>query len=210
MYDTQIIADKIKKLAKSKNIKIKNMLSELSLGVNTISQLSKGQVISSINLARIADYLNCSVDYLLGRSNNIELINPVKSKIIELPKTKSLIMPLYEISASAGTGNPLIDETPITYITVEKTERMKQSDFLVKVKGDSMTPKFYEGDVVLVRPSRTISENSIGIFFLNGEIYIKKMGRGELISLNSSYAPIKLNEYDDVMCFGQVIDTVRM
>lgn len=39
----------------------------MDLGINLISQLSKGSNITAINLAKIADYLGCSVDFLLGR-----------------------------------------------------------------------------------------------------------------------------------------------
>ena len=52
---------------------IKTMLSECSLGINTISQMSKGNDMLSKNLARIADYLDCSVDYLLGRTDKPEV-----------------------------------------------------------------------------------------------------------------------------------------
>ena len=73
MYDTQEMAKRIKSQAKQKGINMKNMLSDLDLGINLISHLAKGQVISSISLARIADYLDCSVDSLLGRTDNPEV-----------------------------------------------------------------------------------------------------------------------------------------
>lgn len=70
MYNTQEMANRIKQQVKLHGYNMKNMLSELELGINIISHLAKGQVISSINLAKIADYLDCSVDYLLGRTDN--------------------------------------------------------------------------------------------------------------------------------------------
>lgn len=70
MYDSQEIATRIKSTAKSKKVSLKVMLSECNLGINTISQMSKGNDMLSKNLARIADYLDCSVDYLLGRTDN--------------------------------------------------------------------------------------------------------------------------------------------
>ena len=70
MYDTQKIANRIKKRTCDCGYTLKIMLTDLELGINLISHLSKGQVISSISLANIADYLDCSVDYLLGRTNN--------------------------------------------------------------------------------------------------------------------------------------------
>ena len=54
---------------------MQTMLSEIGLGINTVSQLAKGQVISSIKLAQIADYLDCSVDYLLCRTDNSRILN---------------------------------------------------------------------------------------------------------------------------------------
>lgn len=70
MYDSQEIASRIKLMAKSKGVSLKTMLSDCKLGINTVSQMSKGNDMLSKNLARIADYLDCSVDYLLGRTDN--------------------------------------------------------------------------------------------------------------------------------------------
>lgn len=78
MDNSQEIATRIKSIAQKKKVLIKDMLSELSMNVNTISMLSKGREISYVNFARIADYLNVSVDYLLGRTdspNNNNIIN---------------------------------------------------------------------------------------------------------------------------------------
>lgn len=44
------------------------MLADLNMGINTISELSKGKQLSYLSFAKIADYLDCSVDYLLGRA----------------------------------------------------------------------------------------------------------------------------------------------
>ncbi len=76
MYNSQEIANRIKSIAKSNNASLKTMLSECDLGINAISQMAKGNDMLSKNLARIADYLNCSVDYLLGRTDNPGLSAP--------------------------------------------------------------------------------------------------------------------------------------
>ena len=73
MYDVQSIANRIKHEAKLQNYKLSVMLKELGLGINAISQLSNGQEMSYLTFAGIADYLNCSVDYLLGRTDNPNL-----------------------------------------------------------------------------------------------------------------------------------------
>lgn len=69
MYDTVKIAQTIKETAKSKNIVLKNMLEECGMNKNAIStMISRGSVPQADNLAKIADYLEVSVDYLLGRT----------------------------------------------------------------------------------------------------------------------------------------------
>lgn len=73
MYETKEIAKRIKDRVKFCGFNLKTMLAELGFGINLISQLSGGQNIASINLAKIADYLDCSVDYLLGRTDNPEV-----------------------------------------------------------------------------------------------------------------------------------------
>lgn len=67
MYESAIVAENIKKTAKSKGIQLKDMLRDLQLNKNTLSSMYKGSMLKADSLARIADYLDCSVDYLLGR-----------------------------------------------------------------------------------------------------------------------------------------------
>lgn len=69
MYDSYEIAKRIMNRAKQQGNSIGGMLSECGLGINTFSELSKGKQISYANFAKIADYLDCSVDYLLGRTD---------------------------------------------------------------------------------------------------------------------------------------------
>lgn len=66
MYNSQNVAERIKELAQKKNISVKQVLSDIGLGFNTMSNM-KTSMPKSDNLAKIADYLDCSVDYLLGR-----------------------------------------------------------------------------------------------------------------------------------------------
>lgn len=69
MYNSQDVAERIKELAQKKNISVRQVLSDIGLGFNTMSNM-KTSMPKSDNLAKIADYLDCSVDYLLGRVDN--------------------------------------------------------------------------------------------------------------------------------------------
>lgn len=67
MYSSDLLAEQIRLEAKAQNISQKELLTKSGLGINTISKLSQGNDILVKNLIKIADTLNCSVDYLIGR-----------------------------------------------------------------------------------------------------------------------------------------------
>lgn len=69
IYNSSDIAQKIKSLAKEKNISVGQMLLDCTLSKNAISSMLLGSIPKADNLAKIADYLDCSVDYLLTRTN---------------------------------------------------------------------------------------------------------------------------------------------
>lgn len=73
MYNAQITADIIKKMLIDKKTTAKNMCEQCNLGINTISNIRRGDVKSIETFYIIADYLDCSVDYLLGRTDNPEI-----------------------------------------------------------------------------------------------------------------------------------------
>lgn len=69
VYVSSDVAERIKAVAKSKNIPLKSLLDKVGLGVNTMINM-KTSMPKSDNLAKIADHLDVSVDYLLGRSDS--------------------------------------------------------------------------------------------------------------------------------------------
>ena len=49
------------------------------------------------------------------------------------------------------------------------------------------------------------SQPQIGIFYIDGDAFIKQMGNGERILLNLNYPNIPIKEFDSVHCFGKDI-----
>lgn len=74
MHNSQDVAIAIKQLAKAKGILIGKLLSDCDLSKNTLASMQSGGYLPRAEtIARIADYLDCSVDYLLGRTDNPEI-----------------------------------------------------------------------------------------------------------------------------------------
>ena len=69
MYSAQTLKDRIKSTCKAKNIGMEKMVLYCGLGINAIRQISDTKGMASFALAAIADYLDVSVDFLLGRTD---------------------------------------------------------------------------------------------------------------------------------------------
>lgn len=114
---------------------------------------------------------------------------------------ETILVEFYPDAVSAGTGVILGDERP-EKLPFEATEAAKKAKFAVTVHGDSMTPDYNDGDIVLVRED-DVEIGEVGVFRQNGEGYIKERGERELISHNPKYPPIPMS--DDCFAVGKVI-----
>ncbi len=87
---------------------------------------------------------------------------------------------------------------------------------LIKAKGDSMEPKFFEGDIVLAEKiSSTIKPISGRIYLVisENEAMIKKYvtigNQGNLVSLNPAYSPIPVTEELGARFIAEVKGIIR-
>ena len=100
---------------------------------------------------------------------------------------------LYDLAVSAGTGEPLGDTYYSTKLEIPTEEVPEEAHCCLRVNGDSMEPAYKDGDVVFVRrQDEPVREGEIGIFSLNGEGYMKRLGHKELESLNPKYPALSL------------------
>ena len=123
------------------------------------------------------------------------------------PKARMLKVDFYNYPASAGTGNFLENEVPEQILVTESREA-EEADYVIPVSGDSMDPTYHDGDKVFVEKCNSVDIGEIGIFVVNGDVYIKELGNKCLISHNEKYKPIYLDENDSVYCCGRVIGIV--
>lgn len=80
MLNSQELANLIKTTAKSKNIAVGKMLSDCNLGINTLSSMQSGGYFPRLEaITKIADYLDVSIDYLLGRTDIPEVNRPAEN-----------------------------------------------------------------------------------------------------------------------------------
>ena len=210
---------------------------KLGLSKGNTSSWKKGGNPNADILMKLADELNCTTDLLLGRAekdptnfenDEIELLEIYKKlnskdkiRIIERAQTlyeiaseksESAYTPIISIRhslymVSAGTGYELDAGDSWDEIEVPDTPTARKADFCLTISGDSMEPRYHNGDIVLVKHCNAIDENEIGIFRIENKGYIKRYGLDRLISLNPKYDDILFSDYDsqDIQCLGLVI-----
>lgn len=153
------------------------------------------------------------VDTILDREHSIAgKIKEQKEHIKELEKNSSQdhssypgtrLINYYFRLASAGTGQIVFDMPPTEKIEIPDIPEYKKVDYAIGVNGNSMQPEYNDGDILLIEMTEEIEPGEIGIFIVNGESFVKKLGDKELISLNPDYGNISLTE--DSQCRGRVV-----
>lgn len=141
-----------------------------------------------------------------GKTHAMKYINLLKDDPLftdEPSVYKARVYRLYDIPVSAGTGEYL-DSDNYEEITADDLVP-EETDYAVRVSGNSMEPKFYDGQILFIKEQQTLEKGEIGIFALNGEAFVKKFNGNTLVSLNPKYKPIQINDWDDMRIYGKVI-----
>ncbi len=186
----QSLAERLKLLRESKGLSLRKLAEKVNIHFSTLGSYEQGRRNPDIEtLKMLAEFYNVSVDYLLGLVDDPQ--GHLKGEV-ELPKMdkQQKMVPLLG-KVSAGQGVPA-EEDIIGYISLEPGE---QADFALKVKGHSMHPLLYDGDIVFVRKQPIARNGQIAVVRINGEeAVIKKFFRlrdgVKLESENPEYKPI--------------------
>ena len=119
------------------------------------------------------------------------------------------LLRLYDIPASAGTGN-FLDDSTYELIRVP-ADAPPDVDFALRISGDSMAPRLMDGQIIWVRNQKTLNNGEIGIFIYSGEVYCKELfadgRRVYLKSLNPEYQDIEVKDDFGFTTIGKVVYT---
>jgi DNA polymerase V len=143
-----------------------------------------------------------AVDYSDPRHEHDE---PQEERYADLPFFDQFRIP---------AGKPdefLSDPTASTHKIVRHLA--KENRFVIRVRGDSMTPRIEDGDLILVDYAREPRPGNIVVAAINGGVVVKKYlrreGRVVLKSLNPQYADIEVKETDQFEIKGVVLRIVE-
>lgn len=173
--------------------------------------VSKNDLIFLKKYHSLDPYGQETVNYILDREAARTAALNEKDVLIAQLQTKptnTRIIQYYQRLASAGTGEVIFEGMPIDRIEIPDVPKYKRVSYAIGVNGHSMEPLYYDGDMLLIEPTCQVDIGEIGIFIVGDKAYVKKLGNGELISLNAGYANIPLTE--DSKCMGRVVDKYNL
>lgn len=147
---------------------------------STIAKIESGENdLTQKKVAAFAKALNVSIDFLMdgnGNENN--------SQGVRIPVLGTIV-----------AGIPITAvENIIDYEEIPQEMAKTGEYFALVVKGSSMEPKIYEGDIVIVKKQSTVDNGDIAIVLVNGnEATIKQIQRSQsgitLVGFNVAVYP---------------------
>lgn len=170
----------IKDLRKQKDITQSELAKALNVSKSKVAMWETNQRDPvKDDLILLSEFFGVSIDKLLG----------TKYK----PKENSFKIPVF---AYVSAGNPLFTNEDIVDWEELPIEYKSQGEFFaLMVKGQSMEPRFCEGDVVIVKKQNDVDDGELAIVLVNGdEATFKQVRKSEagitLIGTNTAvYLP---------------------
>ncbi len=123
MKNSQNLAETIETLSKEKGVSVSSLLQELEMNKNALFTMKKSGYLPRVeSLCKFADYFQCSLDYLVGRTDNPEIISTGKTTSTndiqeQLDKTTAEFMQLFQ-------SLDISDKIAVMNLTLEKSKKV--------------------------------------------------------------------------------------
>lgn len=207
---------------------------ERDMGISNgyfLKQKKNSGSLGSDLIEKIVDYFpSLNPTWLLKGEGQMDLLHtpkqyeldPLPDNMVREPSTKyskSKGIPLIPLTAVAGMGDGgdlIIQDTDIEqrYIVPE----FAKADYLIRVKGSSMFPKYYPGDVIACQrliKSTFIQWNKAYVLDTDQGILVKRIIKAKdatkwiLRSENKEYSDIEI-QHDEVRHIALVLGVIRL
>lgn len=193
-------------LRKEKKLTQHELAKQLGITRSALSQYELGNRQPDYEtLQKIAEFFECSTDYLLGRENNPKPFSPetfTKDDFVYLPVLGRI---------KAGY-NLIAEQNIIGYSPVPKNEVKDGEYFFLEVTGDSMIEEgIREGSRVLVRKQNYVENGKIAVVLVNGDeatlkrVYYQNDGKNVILQAANPRIPPVVLPADEARIQGKVV-----
>lgn len=180
---------------KMRNIKPVELFEKTGISESLISKYLKGKALArQKNIYELCKVLNVNEPWLMGYDVPMERIPDELRKIGAIPLSDLETVKIPILGTVKAGYNYLAQENIIDYISFKVDGIDKENYYALNIIGDSMTPLFDNGDIVIVHKQEDFENGENCVVLINGdEATIKKVYKGntgiELKAVNPYYPP---------------------
>lgn len=220
------LGERLRELRKEKDLTQEELASKLKISKSALGMYETGKRIPTWEtMEAIADFFNVDMDFLYGKtkvknklkhfnnSTHLSIYEREEQNInfCEKPKNKVAVLGTVQAGIPIEAIEDILGYEELSPNMVESGAEY----FALRVKGDSMLPRFQEGDVVIVRKQSDVNHDDIAIVLVgNEEATIKRIVKSEvgimLVANNPSYEPKFYSNKDiaekPVTILGKVVE----
>lgn len=182
-------SERIKQLRLARGWSQRDLADKLDVTKVAVSHYERGVRKPDINVVTaLCDIFNVSSDYLLG-AEDVTMRYLREDDLRKLDSVRRV-----PVFGDVAAGVP-IEAIEDVIDWEEITEGLPGEYFGLRVKGDSMSPRIMEGDVLIVHAQPDVESGEVAIVQINGDHatckrVMKHSDGVSLISFNPSYAPM--------------------
>ncbi len=210
------IAQRIREARLSKQLDQADLAAKIDIATRTVQRWEKGEQVPDSNyLMRIAKATGVAAHWLLSGEGEMFPDELQNVKIIALPtsrykKVDLVSLPLLASVPAGALSQRFSSDQAERFITVDDVR--DPNAFALEVKGNSMSPRIENGDIIVVTPKLEVKSGDICVVRVDEEDTVKRIRIDEqfvhLIPLNPEYEPMVIRK-KDVTFMWRVVKVIK-
>jgi repressor LexA len=198
------IGDRLREARTNRHLDQISLAEKIGVVTRTLQRWEKGeQVPDGVALTKIAKATGVQPTWLLtgdgemypapSRPRNVFPLNATTKRKVGL-----VDLPLVSAVPAGKVATMFHPDYVDTYVTVDDVKDPQA--FALKVRGNSMSPRIEDGDIVIVSPNQEVHSGDICVIRVTGEDTLKKVklegAYMHLIPLNPEFEPVTVKRKD--------------
>lgn len=210
------IAQRIREARLSKQLDQADLAAKIDIATRTVQRWEKGEQVPDSNyLMRIAKTTGVSPRWLLSGEGEMIPDEQYNTKVFTLPtnrykKVDLVSLPLLASVPAGALSQGFSSDQAERFITVDDVR--DPNAFALEVKGNSMSPRIENGDIIVVTPKLEVKSGDICVVRVDEEDTVKRIRIDEqfvhLIPLNPEYEPMVIRK-KDVTFMWRVVKVIK-
>lgn len=202
----------LKKIRREKGVKQETLCRQLGVTQPALSAWENGRNIPSAEMiSKIADALDVTTDYLLGRTESNIAGGYTPDAIVQFEVLGRVAGGYGGAVEEFGTGEK------ITIASDMLNGRPASDFFVLQVRGNSMSPKILDGDKVLVLRTESVDSGTTAVVLYNGDeatikrVFFENNDWVDLVPNNPEYEKRRIfaDECDKFRILGKAVSLIR-